>query len=46
VVARYAGGTVAGAPRFTADGHGDGSSSPFGAASSDDVEGAFQVLGA
>ena len=45
VVARYAGDTVSGALRFNADAYGDGSASPFGAASSDDVEGAFQVIG-
>jgi hypothetical protein len=45
VVARYAGGTVAGSLRFNADTYSDGSASPFGAASSDNVEGAFQVIG-
>jgi hypothetical protein len=44
VVARYAGGSVTGALRFNADAYGDGSSNPFGAASSDNVEGAFQVI--
>jgi hypothetical protein len=45
VVARYAGDSVAGALRFNADAYGDGSSNPFGVASSDNVEGAFQVIG-
>jgi len=42
---RYSGAAVTDALRFNGDAYGDGTASPFGTASGDNLQGAFQVVG-